>query len=440
METNTEDKLILIAKHAQEKPRLGFISLMHLLNAEYLKGCYLLLKRGKAAGIDGRTLESYTKEQMYQAIEEVVRLMRVKRYKPQPVRRVYIDKENGKKRSLGIPTVMDKVIQLGMTRILMAIYEPTFLPVSFGYRPARGAHEAVKEINHMIMGKRVNWVVEADIQRFFDTIDHTWMLRCVGERVKDPNFIQLIRKFLKAGILIEGQSIASNEGTPQGGIISPILANIYLHYVLDLWFERLEKRVLRGYTQLVRYADDFVIGVQHKGDAEKIRQDLAERLKQFGLTLSEEKTKVLEFGRFSRENTKRRGKRKLDTFDFLGFTHYCSQTRDGRFMLGVKTSKKRMNRSLISMNQWLKGIRNLVATGVIWEKLSQKLTGHYNYYGISGNFAAINQYYYRTRNLTLKWMNRRSRKKSWNWEEFEKYLTTYPLPTPKLTYAIYNTW
>lgn len=440
MEINTEDKLILIAKKAREQPKLKFISLIHLLNAEYLKGCYLLLKRGKAAGIDGRTLESYTQEEMYQAIEETVRLMKAKRYQPQAVRRVYIEKENGKKRSLGIPTVIDKVVQLGMTRILEAIYEPTFLPISFGYRPTRGAHEAIKEINHMLMGQKVNWIVEADIKSFFDHIDHKWMIRCLDERIADPNFKQLINKFLKAGIMLEGQYQATREGTPQGGIISPMLANIYLHYVLDLWFEKREKQEMRGHTQLVRYADDFLIGVQHKTEAEKIRQDVGERLEAFGLQLAAEKTEVLEFGRFTKQNNQRQGRKKPDTFDFLGFTHYCTETRDGRFMLGIRTSKKRMNRAIVSMNTWLKGIRNLVATETIWEKLSQKLTGHYNYYGISGNFAAINRYYHRTRRLTLKWMNRRSRKKSWNWKEFEAYLTTYPLPTPKLTYAIYNTW
>jgi RNA-directed DNA polymerase len=441
METNTEDKLILIAKKAREQPRLQFISLIHLMNVEYLKGCYHLLKRGKAAGIDGRTLESYTEAEMYQAIEETVRLMKRKRYQPQRVRRVAIDKENGKKRMLGIPTVIDKVIQLGMTRILEAIYEQTFLPVSFGYRKGRGAHEAIKEINHMVMQKKVNWIVEADIQGFFDHIEHGWMLRCLEERIKDPNFKQLIGKFLKAGVMQEdGNHAASAEGTPQGGIISPILANIYLHYVLDLWFTRREQKHLKGYAQLVRYADDFLVGVQHRTEAERIRQDLADRLKTFGLRLADEKTKVIEFGRFAKENCQKRGKRKPDTFDFLGFTHYCTRTGDGRFMVGIRTSRKRITRALVSMNTWLKGVRNLTTTEEIWEKLGQKLVGHYNYYGVSGNFVALKRYYGKVRVLTLQWMNRRSRKKSWSWEGFEKYLTAYPLPEPKLTYAIYNTW
>ena len=439
MEIHTKDKLILIAKKAQEQPTLKFISLMHLLNAEYLQECYHLLKRGKAAGIDGRTLESYTEKEIYCEIGETIVRMKAKQYTPQPVRRVEIAKENGEKRPLGIPTVIDKVIQLGIARILSAIYEPTFAPVSFGYRPGRGAHEALKEINHMIMGTKVNWIVEADIQGFFDHIDHQWMIRCLKERIHDPNFLHCVNKFLKAGVCNNGAYIASTEGAPQGGIISPILANIYLHYVLDLWFEGQQKRKLKGYAQLVRYADDFLIGVQHNTEAMEIRRDLETRLGKFGLHLAQEKTNVLEFGRFAHQHNTQRGK-KPHTFEFLGFTHYCTHTRDGRFMLGVRTSRKRMRRAIVAMNTWLKTIRNLIPTETIWEQLSAKLRGHYNYYGISGNVASLERYYGKTRTLTLKWMNRRSRKKSWNWQGFATYLKTYPLPMPKLTYAIYNTW
>jgi RNA-directed DNA polymerase len=353
---------------------------------------------------------------------------------------VYIDKENGKKRSLGIPTVIDKVVQIGLARIMEAIYESTFLPVSFGYRPGKGAHLAIKEINHMLMQKKVNWIVEADIEGFFDNIDHRWMMRCLSERIADPNFKQIINKFLKAGVMVEGQYRSSLKGTPQGGIISPILANIYLHYVLDLWFEKRVRKQMGGYAQMVRYADDFIIGVQHATDSVKIHNDVIDRFKQFGLKLEEKKTKVIEFGRFAKENSKRRGKGKPDTFDFLGFTHYCSRTKDGRFAAGVRTSRKRINRAIMALNLWLKEIRNSASTETIWKKLNTKLTGHYNYYGISGNFESMKRYYGEARRLTLKWMNRRSRKKSWNWEEFDKYLTSYPLSKPKLTYAIYNTW
>lgn len=439
MGLTTTEKLNLIAKKAEDQG-VKFTSLMHLLNEEYLMECYQLLKKGKAAGIDGRTRESYEEEEIRQAIGETVGQMKAKKYRPQPVRRVYIQKDNGKRRSLGIPTVIDKIVQVAMTRILEEIYEQTFLPVSYGYRRGRDAKACIKEINHMIMGQKVNWIVEADIEGFFDHIDHGWMTRCLDERISDPNFKQLIKRFLKAGVMEEGHYLPSKEGSPQGGIISPILANIYLHYALDLWFERKEKREMQGFVQLVRYADDFLIGVQHRTEAEKIRRALTERLQTFGLKLAEEKTKGLEFGRFAKENNKRRGKGKPDTFDFLGFTHYCSQTRDGRFQVRVRTSKSRMKRAIVTMNAWLKRIRNSEQTEEIWEKLTVKLTGHYNYYGVSGNFESLKRYSQKVRRLTLKWMNRRSRKKSWNWEEFDKYLTLYPLPRPKLTYAIYNTW
>lgn len=435
----TADKLVLIARKSGADRKLKFISLIHLLTKEYLYDCYKELKRGKAAGIDGRTLESYTDEEMREAIEEMVRQRKAKSYTPQPVRRVFIKKDNGKMRPLGIPTVMDKVMQLGITKILEAIYEPSFLDVSYGYRPGRDAHTCVREINHMIMQGKVNYMIEADIEGFFDHVDHNWMMRCLDHRIADPNFKQLIQLFLRVGVMSEGKNQATTEGTPQGGILSPILANIYLHYVLDLW-TAVQRRNWYGYVQLVRYADDFIIGIQHKQEAGKIREELGTRLEKFGLTLSAEKTRVIEFGRFAAENRNKRGEKKPETFDFLGLTHYCTKTRDGRFMVRVKTSRKRMNRSVESMKTWLKQVRNILPIEKIWPMMVSKLQGHYNYYGVSGNFESIHRFYCKTRYLTFKWMNRRSQKKTWNWEEFSKYLETYPLPKPKLTYAIYNTW
>lgn len=435
----TADKLVLIAGKAGADRKLKFISLIHLLNREYLYDCYRELKRGKAPGIDGRTLESYTDKEMRDAIEEMVQVRKEKRYTPQPIRRVFIRKDNGQMRPLGIPTVMDKVLQLGITKILESIYEPTFLDISYGYRLGRNAHACLKEINHMIMQGKVNFIIDADIEGFFDHVDHNWMMRCLDERIADPNFKQLIMMFLRAGVMQGGEYRATTEGTPQGGILSPVLANIYLHYVLDLWFTGQQKQ-RDGYTQLVRYADDFIIGVQHRHEAEKIREELDERLGKFGLRLSEEKTRIIEFGRFAGENRKKRGQRKPETFDFLGLTHYCTKTKDGRFMVRVKTSQKRMNRSVESMKTWLKQVRNMLPIEKIWPTITSKLQGHYNYYGVSGNFESIQRFFYRTKCLTFKWMNRRSQKKTWNWVEFLKYLESYPLPKPKLTYAIYNTW
>ena len=441
METKTATKIILIAKRAKEDKKLKFISLMHHINEEFLFECFKELKQGKAAGVDHKTKESYTDDQIKKEIHIVVEKIRTRKYQPQPVRRTYINKEaGGKPRPLGIPTVIDRTVQLGIKKLLEAIYEPNLLNCSFGYRPNRNAHQALKAVNHLIMQKKVNWIIDADIKGFFDNVDHKWMMECLSQRIKDPRFKSLIYRFLKSGVLEENEYYPTLQGTPQGGIISPILANIYLHYILDLWFNGIAKKEIRGEAQLIRYADDFIIGVEHKDQAIKLQQMIQQRLAKFNLTLSEEKTKIIEFGRFARENCQKRNDRKPQTFDFLGFTHYCSTTKDSRFRLGTKTSKKKMNKSLKANKQWLKSIRNQLKQKEIWQQLKAKLQGHYNYYGISGNFPSIKCFYDKTVHLTFKWLNRRSQKKSFNWSEFDKYLKCYPLPKPKLMFQIYNTW
>lgn len=439
-EIDTAFKLTLISKRAKEEPRTKYTSLMHLLNAKYLKECYAELKRGKAAGIDGRVVEGYTGEEITRAIEETILELKKRTYRPQPVRRVYIEKANGQKRPLGIPTVMDKIIQQGVAKILEAIYEPRFLPVSYGFRRGRNAHECLKELNHKIMGRKVNWVIEADIKGFFDHVDHGWMMRSLEEKIADTPFKKLIERMLKAGVMEGGQYTESKAGTPQGGIISPMLGNIYLHYVLDLWFEKAERKGLTGEAYLIRYADDFVICLQHKEEAQRVLEDIKERMMKFGLELAEDKTGIVEFGRFAEENHKRRCGGKPRTIEFLGFTHYCTRTRDGRFMVRVKTSRKKMSRAIKGMGVWLRSIRNLVKVGEIWKLLKLKLQGHYNYYGLSGNFESLQRYYRKVLCLTFKWLNRRSQKRTWNWKTFREYLALNPLPIPKLTYAIYDTW
>lgn len=437
--TKTETKLILITEKAKDL-QLKFTSLKHLLDTKYLLACFKDLKQGKAAGIDWRTKESYATEEMEQTLEEAVVQMKTNKYRPQPAKRAYISKDNGEKRPLGIPTVIDKTIQLATKNILETIYEPLFLDFSYGFRPNRNPHQALKAVNHMIMQKKINWIIDADIENFFDNVDHKWIMECLSQRISDPRFKSLIYKFLKSGVMEEGIYHQTNTGTPQGGIISPILANIYLHYVLDLWFEKVVKKELNGEVELIRYADDFVIGLQHKDQAERLLGMLKERLAKFGLKLSEKKTSILEFGRFAKENHQKRGDSKPPTFDFLGFTHFCSTTSDGRFMLGAETSRKRQSKSLKNMNKWLKSVRNLLKSKDMWPILASKLQGHYNYYGISGNFESIQKFYTRTIYFTLKWLNRRSQKKSFYWLTFSKYLETYPLPKPKLMFQIYNTW
>lgn len=441
METNTATKLVLIAKKAREDSTLKFTSLMHHINPEYLLSCFQDLKQGKAPGIDGRTRESYTPEEIREALTQAVAKMKSGKYRPQPVKRIYINKEsNTKQRPLGLPTVVDKTIQLAAKNILEAIWEADFLNCSYGYRPNRDAHQALKAVNHLIMQKKVNWVIDADIEGFFDHLDHYWMMDCLSQRIKDPRFKSLIFKFLKSGVLHEQTYQPTEQGTPQGGIISPILANIYLHYVLDLWFEKIAKKELRGEAQLIRYADDFIIGLQHRDEAEKLLTQLKNRLAKFGLTLSRDKTQIIEFGRFARQNHRKREQDKPKTFDFLGFTHYCTVTKDKRFKLGTKTSRKKMKKSLAAMKGWLKSVRSLLKQEEIWKLLKSKLIGHYNYYGISGNFENIQQFYLETLGHTFKWLNRRSQKKSLSWQNFYRYLESHPLPRPKLTFQIYDTW
>ena len=441
--TNTATKLPLISQRSITYPQEKFTSLAHLLNEEYLIECYKELKKKKAPGIDGKMVESYREKEIKQEITKTVEKMKAKRYNPKPVRRVYIAKGNGKQRPLGIPTVIDKIIQQGIKKILEAIYEPHFMEFSYGFRPNRGCHQAVKAVYKMIMDtkiKKVNWIIDVDIKEFFDNVNHHWMIESLNERIRDRNFRNIIIKFLKAGIMEEGKYYKTEQGTPQGGIMSPVLANIYLHYVLDLWFTKADKKRLRGYAEIVRYADDFVIGTQHKEEVEKILEDLKERFKKFNLEIAEEKTKIIEFGRFAQENRERRGERKPETFDFLGFTFYCSRSTRNKFIVKTKTSRKKMRLKTIELNQYLKKIRNIQKPKEIWKTLNSKLTGHYNYYGISGNFNSIKTYYNQAIKITYKWMNRRSQKKSFNWQKFNAYLEKYPLRKPTLVFNMYNIW
>lgn len=437
-DTNTVTKLILIAKKAKDI-KIKFSSLAYLLNEEYLFTCYKRLEKRKAAGIDGKTVESYSLEEIKSEIAKAVEALKGGIYQPQPVRRVRIPKDNGLTRGLGIPTVVDKVIQYGAAWILNSIYETTFLNCSYGYRKGRDAHACLREGNHMIMREKVNYIIDCDIKGFFDNVNHATMMKCLSQRISDPGFKRIIWKMLKSGIMENGLYQQTEKGTPQGGIISPVLANIYLHYVLDLWFTVKEMKKLRGYAQLIRYADDFVIGVQYEEEAEMLLSDIAERLKQFGLELSMEKTKIIEFGRFARENRLRRKETKPETFTFLGFTHYCTTTRDGRFMVRMKTSSKKIRNAIVSMKNYLK-FNRIKKLSQIEEGVAIRLTGHYNYYGVSGNFESITRFHNKTRYLLFKWLNRRSQKWSFSWERFLKYLMYNPLPKPKLTYAIFNTW
>ena len=327
-----------------------------------------------------------------------------------------------------------------LTRILEAIYdEADFLDVSYGFRRGKKGHEAVDEVYAAIMVRPTNWIADVDIERYFDTVDHEKLMKVVGKRIADPNILRLIKRFLKAGYAEKGKKYSPEEGTPQGAVLSPLLANVYLHYCLDMWFEHSFKREARGYCQLIRYADDFVVCFQKKADADRFRKELRKRMARFGLKVSKEKSWLLPFGRKVLASAQRAG-RKVGTFDFLGFTHFCTHSRKGNFLVGRKTAKKKYRLKLRELNKWLKGIRNCIPLKEWWPIFAQKLGGHFRYYGIGGNTSDLQSFYYCAIHSAFKWINRRSQKRSYNWEQFCRFLDFYPLPRPKIFHRYPVLW
>lgn len=431
-----ETKLVRIAELAKEDPNMKFTSLAHLLNHEFLKRCHHELPSNKATGVNRITKEEYS-ENLDENIAELITRMKNKGYRPVPVRRTYIPKEKDKKRPLGIPEHEDKVVQKGMAQILNAIYENDFLDCSFGFRPKRNCHDALKILNVYIEERKVSYIVDVDIKGFFDNVDHQWMMKFLEHRIVDPSFLRIIARFLKGGYMEQGKYYKTDKGTPQGGVISPILANVYLHYVLDLWFEKSVKKHCVGQAYMVRYADDFVCCFQYEKDAQRFYLALKERLNKFKLEVAEEKTKIIPFGRFAEGNCKQKGEGKPPTFDFLGFTHYCSQSKKGKFRVKRKTSKKKMRAKLKDSKTWLK-INRHKDMEVIINRLSRSLTGYYNYYCITDNTMTVYRFYNEIIKQLFKWMNRRSQRKSFTWEKFNLFLEKFPLPKPKVKVNIYD--
>ncbi len=432
----TLEKLSSISYCAKSDATFEFMSLTHHLNVSFLKDCYYNLDRNKAVGIDRVSWLEY-KEDLDNNLETLVDKLKRKAFKPLPARRVYIPKGNNELRPLGISTIENKIVESGIARIIGSIYEADFYDFSYGFRPKKNAHQALKIIGESANFKPVNHIVEADIKGFFDNVKHDLLLEFLKIRIKDTSLLFLINRFLKAGYIDNNLLVKSEVGTPQGSILSPMLANVFLHYVLDEWFERTVKRHIKGYCELVRYADDYVCLVQYENDASKILRALHNRFNKYGLTLHPDKTKVFSFGRFEKQNAKNQN-RKANTFDFLGFTHYCDKTRKGYFKVGRKTSAKKFRIKAKDLNLWLKKIRNRVQTKDWWKILKLKLQGHYEYYGISENYLSIYKFYKLAIKLARKWMNRRSQKRTTSWSKMSSYLLLYPLPKPSIRHNFYT--
>lgn len=431
-----QTKLDKIAEVARTKGNERFTSLYHLLNEEMLRACHKEAQGRRAPGIDGETKASYDVN-LDDNLKDLVNRLRTFGYHPQPALRVNIPKGNGETRPLGISTYEDKLVQMGLSKILNAIYEQDFIEDSYGFRPDRDCHDALRAITQQLEHHPTNFIVEADIKGFFNHVNHEWLIKFLEHRIADPNIIRLIKRMLRAGVIEQGDYKETEEGTPQGSSVSPILANIYLHYVLDLWFEKGVKQKARGYAGMVRYADDFICCFYHVKDAEDFMVVLRKRLEKFGLELAEEKSRIVEFGRFADSNNKKKGV-KTQTFDFLGFMHYCGKSRNGKFRVKRKTSKKKYRVKVAEFKEWIKGRRNEVKMLVIMDEVKAKLEEHFQYFGITDNSKMLETFYKNIVELTFKWLNRRSQRKSFDWHSFNKYLRKYPLPKPRVLHSVYS--
>ena len=430
-----ETKLGLISKRAAEEPECRFNNLTHLVNEGFLEANYYRLGRNRAEGVDKVSWQEYG-EKLKANIEGLLVRMKKMSYRPQPARRVYISKENGEQRPIGILATEDKMVQKAMSRIMEAIYEQDFQENSYGFRPGRSCHQALRKVGDLLNFKSINHVIEADIKGCFDNISHQKLIELIKKRISDPKFLRYIVRFLKSGYMEEKIVKESMKGTPQGGNLSPLLANIFLHYVLDEWFEKEVKPQLKGGSYLIRYCDDFIILMQSKEEAKKVKELLQRRFKEYELQLHPEKTKVVSFGRYERENAERQ-ERKANTFEFLGFMHYCAVSRKGWFKVGRKTSRTKFCKSCRAMNSWLRRIRNALKTREWWTTLIAKVRGHYQYYGISENYRSISKFYYLVVKMVHKWLNRRRQKRTMDWERFKEYLKQHPIPKPYIAHSFY---
>lgn len=425
-----------IAELARQAPPMAFTTLAHHIDLEWLKEAYQRTRKDGAVGIDGQTARDYAAH-LEDNLRSLLERAKSGRYHAPPVRRVHIPKgTSGDTRPIGIPTFEDKVLQRAVAMVLEPIHEQDFLDCSYGFRPGRSAHHALHALWRQTMAMHGGWVLEIDIRKFFDTLDHSHLRNILGQRVRDGVILRLIGKWLNAGVMECGCVTHPETGSPQGGVISPALANVYLHEVLDVWFERTVKPRLQGRAFLVRYADDAVLVFEKEHDARRVLEVLPKRFARYGLTLHPEKTRLVPFRRPPRKGSRdHRALARPGTFDLLGFTHYWGLSRNGNWAVKRKTAASRLSRALQSVGQWCRIHRHRPMREQ-WETLSYKLRGHYAYYGITGNSQSLGLFYHWTTRIWRKWLDRRSDQARVRWERFNSWLSRFPLPMPVVVHSV----
>lgn len=430
---DTATKLKRIASLSKIDPKRTFNCLMHHVNEESLKENFNKLNPKKAVGVDGITKNEYG-ENLDANLKDLTERMKRMAYKPMPVREVLIPKDGqpGKFRPLGISILEDKIVQGIFQQILEAIYEPLFLNCSHGFRPGRSCHTIIKDLRNYLYKNEVETIIDIDLKNFFGTIDHKLLENILRDKIKDEKFIRYIIRMFKAGVLSDGELTIGDEGVPQGSICSPILANIFAHYALDEWVEVTIRPFCRGKVKLFRYADDAIICFESETDAKRIREVLPKRLGKYKLTLNEEKTKMIPFSRRKVE-----GGMPQQSFDFLGFTFYWGKARKGFTIPKIKTSGKTLSRKLAAMEKWAKDNRNKNRLGELWKTFCAKVRGHIQYYGVSFNIGRVQTFVSQATRSMLKWLNRRSQKKSFTWEKFKSFLKEYPVPEAKICHKLF---
>ena len=407
---------------------------MHYVNKENLAKEHKMQKSGKATGIDKVSKEQYA-ENLEENLENLIARMKTFSYRPQAVRRTYIPKTGSDKmRPLGILAYEDRLVQGVMRKILDQIYDWKFYDFSYGFRQGRNCHMAIREINQIVMTTKVNYVVDADIKGFFDNVDHKWLMKFLENDIQDKNFLRYIVRFLKSGIIEDMKYYESDKGTPQGGLISPVLANVYLHYALDMWFDKVVKKRCKGEAYIVRYADDFVCFFQYENEANSFYQALRERLKKFNLELADDKSKIMRFGRFAKQNSK---EGKTESFDFLGFTFINGETLTGKYRIIYRTSKNKLKAKKQVVKEWLRQNIHGKPSDTI-ELLNKKLIGHYAYYGISGNYQSLLNFYRFIVSAFYKALTRRSQRAYLSWNRYQSLLRKHPIMQPKLYVDIWT--